>query len=69
MKLKPSEAVYFGLQKDGRIYIEQYSDSWGDKVRCYLSPEQFRAIASWFFNNQETIEDAWDMGVDNDPQA
>ena len=69
MKLKPTEAVYFGHQTNGRIFIEQYDENFKDMVRCYLSPEQFMAIQNWFFNNRDEINSNWNMGVEDDPKA
>jgi hypothetical protein len=69
MKLKPTEAVYFGYQTNGRIYIEQRNEVYSDVIRCYLSPEQFRAIENWFFTNKDAIDAAWNMGVEDDPKA
>jgi hypothetical protein len=69
MKLKSTEVVYFGHQKNGKIYIEQHSNDWGDMVHIYLSPEQFRAIKNWFYDFEDAIDDAWNMGVDDDPQT
>jgi len=55
MKLKPTQAVFFGFQTNGRIFIEQYDENHKDMARCYLSPEQFMAIQHWFFNNSDLI--------------
>jgi hypothetical protein len=69
MRLKPTEAVYFGFKKNGEIYIEQYDENWCDMVRCCLSPEQFRAIENWFFANRDLIDSAWNNGVEDDSEA
>lgn len=69
MRLKPTQAVFFGFQTTGRIFIEQYDENHKDMARCYLSPEQFMAIQHWFFNNRDEINSAWNMGVEDDPKA
>jgi len=69
MKLKPTQAVFFGFQTNGRIFIEQYDENHKDMARCYLSPEQFMAIQHWFFNNRDEINSSWNMGVEDDPKA
>ncbi len=66
MKLKKSDTTYFGSQTTGFIYIEQYSEDHKDVVRVSLTPDQFRAIADWFLGNEDSIDSAWNQGIEND---
>jgi hypothetical protein len=69
MKLKSTKSVHVDLNSQGKIVIEQWSDDFNKPVTIYLTYDQFLAIESWLFKSRESIELAWNDGVENEPQA
>ena len=69
MELKATKSAHVDFNKQGKIVIEQWSDDFNQPVTIYLTLNQIEQIENWVFRHKDEIQEAWNGGVEDEPQA